>query len=103
MPLPHNRFTVREGRGFDRQPCPQPHVARSVQSVAGSLLRVAKNRVIEVAGFQSGALDRAFASDRTQLLRSEVLQLAAVAPKRRAGTADDRDVTRFEHESQLSE
>ena len=73
-------------------------MARAVEGVAGSLLRVAEHDVVELLGIDSRALDRALSRDCAQFLRGEIFQFAAVAPHGRTRAADDRNVTGFQHE-----
>ena len=70
---------------------------RAVNSVPGSLLRVAENRVIEFLGIKPGAFDGALPGDGAQFLCGEVFQLAAVTPERSTGSADDGDIAGFQH------
>jgi hypothetical protein len=71
---------------------------RAIQSVARSLLRVAKHSVIEFFRVDSGALDRTFAGDRAQFLRREIFQLAAIAAKGRPRPTHNCNVTWFQHD-----
>ncbi len=75
----------------------QSYVAGSVKCITGSLLRVTENGVIEFLGIDAGALNRGLARDRTQLLRGEVLQFAAIAAKGRARPTDDGDFSGLQH------
>src|ERR1700682_3355412 len=70
---------------------------RAIQSVAGSLLRVAKHCMIKFFGIDPSPLDRALGRDCSQLLRGKVLQLAAIAAEGRASPADDGNISRFQH------
>jgi hypothetical protein len=68
---------------------------RSVQRIAGSLLRVPEHHMIELFRIDPRALNRTLPRNRAQLLRRKVLQLPAVPPKGRASPAYDSNVTGF--------
>src|SRR5207253_4245250 len=83
---------------FNRQPRSQSHMTGTVQCVAGSLLRIAENGVIEFFRLDARALDRLLGGNRAEFLRRKVFQLAAITSERRACAANDRNVTWLEHE-----
>jgi len=70
-------------------------VPRSIESIARSLLRIAKHNVIELAGIDSRPLDRSLRRHRAQFLRRIIFDLPAIASKGRTYPADDRNVSRF--------
>ena len=87
----------RQRRSFDRQSSAQSYVPRAVQSVAGSLLRIAKDDVLEFFWIDSSAIHCTFSRNSAQFLRSEIFQLAAITSEWRACAADDCNVTWFQH------
>ena len=89
-------------RSLNGQPRPQPHVARPIDRVARSLLRVAEHDVIEVLRIDPRALDRRLGRHRAQFLRRIIFELPAIASKGRARPADNGNITWFQHESWLN-
>jgi hypothetical protein len=87
-----------ERRSFDGQSRTQADVARSIECVSGSLLRVAEDGVVEIFGINSSAFYGSAGGDRSQFLRREILQLAAIPAKGRACPTDDGDVSWLEHD-----
>ena len=85
----------RESWRFDGQTGSQSDMARAVKSVARSLLRVAKNHVIEFFRVQPGALDGTLTRNGAEFLRREIFQLAAITSKGRTRPADNCDVSWF--------
>src|SRR5207245_2406564 len=86
-----------ESRRLNRQAGSQSDVASAVKSVTGSLLCVAKNRVVEIFRIEACPLDGTLARDGTQFLSRKILQLAAITSKGRTRPADNRNVPWFEH------
>ena len=81
-----------ERRNLDGNAGLQRDVARAVDGVARSLLRVADDDVIDFAGLDAGALHGFRGGDGAQFHGGEVAQLAAVAAHGRAGAVDDCDI-----------
>ena len=87
----------RQSGRVNGQASTQGNVAGAVERVPRGLLRIAENRVVEFLGLKAGTFDDLFGGDGTQLHRSEVLELAAIAAHRRACAADNRDIAWFQH------
>ncbi len=71
---------------------------RPIQRIARSLLRIAKHSMVKFLGIDPSPLHRTLGRNRAQLLRGEVLQLAAIAAKGRARPTHNRNITRFQHD-----
>src|SRR5882724_1719303 len=71
-------------------------MAGTVERIAGGLLRIAENRVIEFRGVEARALYRALGRNGAQFLGGKILKFAAIAPKRSARAADNGDVAGLE-------
>ena len=80
---------------FNGQPGPQRHMTRTVERISRGLLRVSKYSVIKLPRIQSGTFNRALPRNRAEFLRSEVLQLSAIATKGGSRAADHCNITRF--------
>src|SRR5437868_13127191 len=69
----------------------------AIKRVSGSLLRVAKNGVIEFFSIQTGPLNGSLAGDCSQFLGGKVAQLSAVVAHRGTRPAHDCNITWFQH------
>src|SRR5438105_1379598 len=82
-------------RSLNGQPGPQRHMPRTVQRISRSLLRVSKYSVIKLPRIQSRTFNRTLPRNRAEFLRSEVLQLSAIATEGGSRAADNRNITWF--------
>ena len=70
-------------------------MARAIERIAGGLLRISEDGMIEVLGGDSGTLDGSFRSDGSEFLGRIVFDFSAVTSKGRTRPADDGNVSRF--------
>ena len=70
-------------------------MTRTVERISRGLLRVSKYSVIKLPRIQSRTFNRALPRNRAEFLRSEVLQLSAIATKGGSRAADNCNITRF--------
>ena len=72
-------------------------MARAIESVARSLLRIAKNGMIEFFRIQPSAIHGTLARYGAEFLSREIFQLAAITSEGRTRPAHDCDVPWFQH------
>ena len=84
-------------RYLDRKPRQQERHARDVAVVLAGAVGAAEDDVFDLGRFDMSALTHLLEDDRGEVIRADVLQLAAVPPHRRARGRNDNGLTKLGH------